>query len=60
MVFVKNEMDKHFVMPLKDNRKIALTAEDKKQGRYVRVNTVIPDLTRLGQSTLKGWSFLYC
>ena len=57
MVFVKNDMNKHFVMPLKDNRKIALTAEDKKQGRYVRVNTVIPEPDPVRTIYLEGVEF---
>ena len=57
MVFVKNDMNKHFVMPLKDNRKIALTAEDKKQGRYVRVNTVIPEPDSVRTIYLEGVEF---
>lgn len=57
MVFVKNDMNKHFVMPLKDNRKIALTAEDKKQGRYVRVNTVIPEPDQVRMLYLEGVEF---
>jgi hypothetical protein len=27
-------------MPLKTNRKVALTLEDKKQGQYVRIDTL--------------------
>ena len=38
MKFVKNELKREFVMPLKTNRKIALSLEDKKQGRYERVD----------------------
>jgi len=57
MVFVKNDMNKHFVMPLKDNRKIALTAEDKKQGRYIRVNTVIPEPNSVRTIYLEGVEF---
>lgn len=40
MMFVKHELERDFVMPLKTNRKIALSLEDKKQGRYVRVDTL--------------------
>ena len=38
MRFVKNELKRDFIMPLKTNRKVALSLEDKKQGRYVRVD----------------------
>jgi len=40
MKFVKHEMERDFVMPLKSNRKVALRLEDKLQGRYVRVDTL--------------------
>lgn len=40
MMFVKHELESDFVMPLKTNRKVALSLEDKKQGRYVRVDTL--------------------
>jgi hypothetical protein len=40
MKFVKHELDRDFVMPLKTNRKLALSGADKQQGRYVRVDTL--------------------
>ncbi|UCC53546.1 MAG: transposase [Anaerolineaceae bacterium] len=40
MMFVKHELERDFIMPLKTNRKVALSLEDKKQGRYVRVDTM--------------------
>jgi hypothetical protein len=40
MMFVKHELDRDFVMPLKSNRKVALSLEDKKQGRYERVDAL--------------------
>ena len=48
MMFVKHELERDFVMPLKTNRKVALSLEDKKQGRYGRVDAldIEPD-TRL-------------
>lgn len=47
--------EKHFVGDLKDNRLIALSEEDKKQGRYKRVNE--PDLldNELVRCWLKGY-----
>ena len=38
MMFVKHDLERDFIMPLKKNRKVALSLEDKKQGRYVRVD----------------------
>ena len=60
MVFVKNDMNKHFVMPLKGNRKVALTAKDKKEGRYVKVDTIIPEADSVMTIYLEGGSFLCC
>jgi IS4 transposase len=40
MCFIKLTVEKEFVMPLKSNRKIALSAADKKQGRYVQLGTL--------------------
>ena len=40
MMFVKHELEREFVMPLKTNCKVALSLEDKKQGRYERVDTL--------------------
>lgn len=40
MVFVKRDLRREFVMPLKDNRKLALSLEDKQQGRYRAVSTL--------------------
>jgi hypothetical protein len=38
MMFVKHDLNRDFVMPLKTNRKVALSIEAKKQGQYVRVD----------------------
>jgi DDE superfamily endonuclease len=40
MKFIKHELKKHFVMPLKANRKVALSETDKQDGRYVAVSTL--------------------
>lgn len=38
MMFVKHEVEHDLIMPIKTNRKVALSLDDKKQGRYVRVD----------------------
>jgi len=45
MRFIKHELHKEFVMPLKANRKMALSPADKRSGRYVTVAslTLEPD-----------------
>lgn len=42
---------KHFIGALKDNRLIALTREDKLNGRYVRVDS----LSLLDKQVVRGW-----
>ena len=37
MNFVKKSLKKDFIMPLKKNRKVALSETDKKNGRYVKI-----------------------
>lgn len=40
MTLVKTTLKKDFVMPVKTNRKVALSEQDKKQGRYQAVETL--------------------
>jgi hypothetical protein len=40
MKVIKKELKRDFIMPLKTNRKVAYSLEDKKQGRYVRVDSL--------------------
>lgn len=40
MKYVKLELQKDFIMPLKSNRKVALSATDKQKGRYRAVETL--------------------
>jgi DDE superfamily endonuclease len=40
MNYVKNTLKKEFVMPLKSNRKVALSGSDKRNGRYQSVETL--------------------
>jgi hypothetical protein len=41
MKFVKRTLHKEFVMPIKANRKVALSKADQRQGRFVAVETVV-------------------
>jgi hypothetical protein len=41
MMFVKHTLHKEFIMPLKANRKVALSLADKQAGRYLRVDTLV-------------------
>ena len=40
MMFVRHDLKKHFVMPLKSNRKVALNLAEKRQGHSVSVHTL--------------------
>ena len=40
MMFIQHTLRKDFVMPIKSNRKVAVSLADKQQGRYVRVETL--------------------
>ncbi len=40
MMFIRHELDRHFIMALKSNRKVALSAQDKSQGRYHTISTL--------------------
>jgi len=57
MNFVKHKLNKEFVMPLKANRKVALSADDKRQGRYVRVDEVGIEPNTVRPVYLEGVSF---
>jgi len=48
MRHVKLELDRDFIFPLKANRQVALSLEDKQRGHYVRVDTLViePDTVR--------------
>lgn len=57
MNYVKHSLKKEFVMPLKTNRKVALSADDKRQGIYVRVDEVEIEANTVRQVYLEGVSF---
>ena len=40
MVYLRKELDTDFIFPLKENRKVALSEQDKSVGRYVTVTDV--------------------
>jgi hypothetical protein len=57
MVFVKQTLHKDFVMPLKTNRKVALSAADKQHGRYVSVATLDLEPHAIREIYLEGVDF---
>src|SRR5215813_7053104 len=38
MLFIKHDLDKDFIMPLKANRKVALSEQAKRDGQWVRLD----------------------
>jgi len=57
MMFVKHDLERDFIMPLKTNRKIALSLEDKKQGQYVRIDRLALEPDTLMTIYLEGVDF---
>jgi hypothetical protein len=57
MAFIKVDMEKDFIMALKSNRTVALTAEDKRQGRFVRVDALALEENTVLQVHIKGVPF---
>lgn len=57
MKFVIHELKRDFIMPLKTNRKLALSVEDKKQGRYVRVDSLEIETNTVMTIYLEGVDF---
>lgn len=40
MLFIKHDLDKDFIMPLKSNRKVALSEQTKRDGQWVRLDQI--------------------
>jgi len=57
MRFVKQTLHKDFVMPLKANRKIALSLADKLAGKYMRVDTLNIEPNTVREIYLEGVEF---
>lgn len=57
MRFVKHTLDKDFIMPLKANRKVALSLADKLAGKYVRMDTLVLEPNTVREIYLEGVDF---
>ena len=57
MMFVKHELEADFIMPLKANRKVALSVQDKQQGRYGPVDSLILEAGVVRTVYLEGVDF---
>jgi len=60
MVFVKNTLRKDFIMPLKANRKAAVSLSTKQNGQYQRVDTLKLEPTQPVTVYLEGVPFALC
>jgi len=57
MRFVKQDVHKDFVMPVKTNRKVALNLVDQQQGRYARVDPLALEPNTAREVYLEGVHF---
>lgn len=57
LAFVREELDKHFVVALKSNRTLALTLTDKQQGRFTRIDQLSWQEHKPVKAWLKGLDF---
>jgi hypothetical protein len=57
MMLVKRGLARDFVMPIKSNRKVALTLADKQQGRYRRVDALVLEEKAVHQVYLESVDF---
>ena len=60
MVYLKTACHTDFIFPLKANRKVALSQEDKLAGRYLPVSSLQPQANAIQQIWLEGWTFPFC
>jgi len=57
IMFIKKNINRDFVMPLKSNRKVALSKADKLNGRYQAVSTVKIEPNTVKEIYLEGVDF---
>jgi hypothetical protein len=57
LTFVREGLGKHFVVALKSNRTLALSLEDKQQGRFIRIDQLPWTEQKPIQAWLKGLDF---
>lgn len=57
MRFVKQTLQKDFLMPLKANRKIAVSLADKLAGKYLRVDALVCEPNTVQEIYLEGVAF---
>ena len=55
--FIRNSLDKHFVVAIKSNRTVALSYEDKRDGRFARIDAQNLTEDTPVQAWIKGLEF---
>ena len=55
--FIRNSLDKHFVVAIKSNRTVALSYEDKRDGRFARIDAQNLTEDTPVQAWIKGLDF---
>ena len=51
MSFIRDDLNKHFIMAIKSNRTVAISEEGKKQGHFTRIDS----LQWSSQEPIRGW-----
>lgn len=57
MIFIKREKKRDLICPLKSNRKVALSLQDKQQGRFHRLDTLELEANAIQEIWLEGVDF---
>lgn len=57
MLFIKQKAKKDFIMPLKSNRKVALSEQDKKRGQWTTLSSLCLDTDATLRLYLEGVAF---
>lgn len=57
MTFIRQELEKHFIMAIKTNRLVAVSEEDKRQGHFTRIDSLSWSLQKSVRGWLKGLDF---
>ena len=57
MKFVKHQLQKEFVMPLKENRKVAMSGDEKQRGQYTAVSALEMEAETTRQVWLEAVDF---
>jgi len=57
MMFIKQEQKRDFICPIKTNRKVALSLEEKQAGHFYRVDTIEPEENDVKEIYLEGVDF---